>query len=64
MWIKLPEGLHGDGMCNLSHLSSPSCTCVSARGHNKKSREEERVTLVVAVVTAESSVCTINSVKY
>ena len=26
--------------------------------HNKKGREEERVTLVVAVVTAESPTCT------
>ena len=33
---------------------------VYPRAHNKKSREEERVTLVVAVVTAESPTCTIN----
>ena len=30
------------------------------RAHNKKWGEEEHVTLVVAVVTAESPTCTIN----
>ena len=31
-----------------------------SRAHNRKRREEELVTLVVAVMTAESPACTIN----
>ena len=35
--------------------------CITSRVHNKKWGEEERATLVVAVVTAESPTCTINT---
>ena len=41
----------------------PGAVFVLSKSHNEKGREEELVTPIVAVVTAESPACTINRVS-
>ena len=47
----------------MTEITPSYLTLVLARVHNKRRKEEERVTLVVAVVTAEFPTCTINRVS-
>ena len=47
-------------LASLPHFLFFSLRSVQSIVHNKKWGEEERVTLVIAVVTAESPVCTIH----